>query len=476
MTDVVKNKAARISSAEDALRLFQPPPESYTGKVGIEVEMALYRAGAQKPEIPAAEDMLAMHAALKAAGHDAQLEAAGVLEYASPPAALSGSLAPLAARIKADLQAFEEEAAARGFSRAPFSILPTTTTDEALANRVPRERLEASLAAIRAVFDPRMIAVPLLTTGVQTSFSPKDTGEMFRMAHRGYALTPLLIAAMNSSAGYVEGDDTRIAHHPRGKYYEMYGASGGLSQAFLKAASPEEFVRNHVEAVFDAPMFFAYDHDGSLIRSGADDVLTFRKLIDRGLNTQSNFELAETFLYNDIKICNLRDATGNVVGKRLEVRAADSGMHQPVSTLLLTAALVPDGKTAEKFDALLKEYGFTGVPAQDAPLLQAARDAAVNHGGKFMDVAFGKDPKTGLPRSLREFAADVAGLVVAHFEKDKALAADVSKLADVLLSGNCDAKIFAAQYRSLAEVTEALQQTPMPASAVCVRVQPAAKP
>lgn len=461
MTDVVKNKDTRIAKVEDALAFFQPPPAAFTGKTGLEVEMALYRAGANKPEIPNAADMVGMHATLKAKGYDAQLEAAGVLEYASPPAALD-NLAPLVERVKVDLQAFEDEAASRGYSRAPFSILPTTTVQDALDNRVPRERLEASLSVIETALNPNLNRIPLLTTGVQTSFSPKDPDEMFRMAHRGYAITPLLVAAMNSTAGYVENNDERLDHHPRGKYYEMYGASGGLAQSFAKAADPQGFIRNHIEAVFDAPMFFAYDHDGSLIRSTKDDVLTFRKLMDRGLNTQSNFELAETFIYNDIKICNLRDETGNVVGKRLEVRAADSGMHQPVSALLLTAALVPDGKTAEKFDALLRDYGFTGIPKDDAALLQAGRDAAVNHGGKFMDVAFGKNAQTGEARSLREFAADVAGIVVAHYERDKALAADVSKLADLLLTGQCDAKTFAAQYRDLGEVTAALQQTPAP--------------
>lgn len=461
MTDVVKNKDTRINKVEDALALFQPPPAAFTGKTGLEVEMALYRAGASKPEIPRAADMLAMHAALKSAGHDAQLEAAGVLEYASPPAALD-NLAPLVARVKADMQAFEDEAASHGYTRAPFCILPTTTVQDALDNRVPRERLEASLNVIETALNPNLNRIPLLTTGVQTSFSPKDGDEMFRMAHRGYALTPLLIAAMNSTAGYVENSDERLAHHPRGKYYEMYGASGGLADSFAKAADPQGFIRNHIEAVFDSPMFFAYGHDGALIRSTKDDVLTFRKLIGRGLNTQSNFELAETFIYNDIKVCNLRDETGNVVGKRLEVRAADSGLHQPVSVLLLTAALVPDGKTAETFDALLRDYGFTGVPRDDAALLKAGREAAVNHGGRFMDVPFGKDPQTGAARSLREFAADVAGLVVAHFEKDKALSADVSTLADILLTGQCDAKTFAAQYRSLGEVTAALQQTPAP--------------
>ncbi|HEX2753014.1 MAG TPA: hypothetical protein VHP34_07940, partial [Alphaproteobacteria bacterium] len=159
------------------------------------------------------------------------------------------------------------------------------------------------------------------------------------------------------------------------------------------------------------------------------------------------------------KICNLRDGQGQVVGKRVEVRAADSGDHQPVSTLLLTTALVPDGKTADAFDALLKEYGFTGNPAEDAALLKQARHDAVYHQGRFMDIPFGKDPVSGQPRRLRDFAADVAGLVVAHYADEKALAPDVSKLADILLTGDCDAKVFAAKYHDLAELTAALQQS-----------------
>ncbi len=469
MTDVIKNKDKRIHSVADAMALYTPPPAAFTGKLGLEVEMALFQASTEGIAIPDAKTVMALHKELKEKGHDAQLEAAGVLEYASPPADLK-DVAGLVARIKSDITAFEDAAADKGFTRAPFSILPTTTVQQALDNKISRERLEASLAVITEALDPSLIRIPLLTTGVQTSFSPKDNDELFRMAGRGYALTPLLIAATNSSGGYVENNPVRDDSHLRSTFYKAYGPSGGIAQSFLKASDPETFIRNHVEAVFDAPMFFAYDHDGALIRSTRDDVLTFRKLQERGLNTQTNFELAETFIYNDIKICNLRDETGQVVGKRLEVRAADSGLHQPISALLLTAALVPDGETGQKFDALLKEYGFTGNPAQDAGLLQSARDAVVNHGGKFMDVPFGRDPQTGAALSLRDFAADVAGLVVGHFAADKSLAADVSKLADILLTGECDAKVFATRYRSLGEVTEALKgmdaiqvaQTPKP--------------
>ncbi|MCC7036568.1 MAG: hypothetical protein IT560_04595, partial [Alphaproteobacteria bacterium] len=108
---------------------------------------------------------------------------------------------------------------------------------------------------------------------------------------------------------------------------------------------------------------------------------------------------------------------------------------------------------------LLKDYGFTGNPKQDADLLQAARKNAVEHNGRFMNVPFGNG-------SLRDFAADVAALVIAHYERDRAVQPEVSKLAEVLLTGESDAKLNAAKYKTLADVTRDLQATvvkPLPA-------------
>ncbi|HYD19110.1 MAG TPA: glutamate-cysteine ligase family protein [Patescibacteria group bacterium] len=452
MTDVKKDKHTLIHTEAEARRLYTPPPAGFHGMVGLEVEMPLYRPGAAKPEIPPPAAMAAMHKLLKEAGYDAQLEPAGVLEYASPPVKVEDA-AKLVAQAREDIAAFEKVIGDHGYARAPFAIMPTTTPQDALDNKVSRERLEAALAVLNEVYPPGLSNVPLLTTGVQTSFSPKSDAELFRMAYRGYALTPLIVAAMNSSSGYAANDDVRRDDvHLRTKYYEDYGTAGGISAAFLKAANPEQFIRNHIHEVFDNPMFFAYCEDGSLMRSTKDNVLTFRKLVDMGMNTLTNYELAETFLYNDIKIANVRDAEGQVVGKRVEIRAADSGLHQPASTLLLTAALIPDGATAAKFDRLLKDYGFTGNPVADAGLLKAARKSAVEHNGRFMDVAFG----TG---RLRDFAADVAGLVVSHYERDRGVQAEVSKLAEVLLSGNSDAKLNVAKYPTLVDVTRELQAT-----------------
>lgn len=457
MTDVQKTNTRKINTPAEALFLYAPPPVEYTGKLGVEVELPLIDTRAGKPAVPTPDVMQDIQTFLKTKGYDAQLEPAGVLEYASPATTPDG-ISALVGQIKNDLDVFTAAAAREGLTRVPFSIVPTTTEQDALDKTVSRPRLQVSIGAMKEIFPPNTLRLPLLTAAVQTSFSPKDADEMFDMATRAYLLTPLLMASCNTFSGYVVNEEDRKNEIPRAKYYEGYGRAGGLSEAFLKATNGAEFIQNHILEVFQAPMHFAYDLDGNLFPASKEKPITFEGLIAKGLNTQSNFELAESFLYNDIKICNLRSEAGDVVGKRMEVRGADSGMDQPVMAALLTAAIVPQGDAAKAFDALVKSYGFTGCPKEDAPLLRAARDAVVNHNGKFMDVPFGKDPVTGAPKSLREFAGDVAVIVAKRYEAEPQLAKDVSRLVDVLLTGDCDAKIFAATFAKLEDAKDYMMQ------------------
>ncbi len=449
MTDVNKSKTQKITSFADALPLYAPPPAGFANKIGVEVEMPLMKLTAGKPQIPTTEDMAGLQAKLKGKGFDAQLEPSGVIEYASPPFNL-GDTRNLLNAVKQGVEIFTNDAADAGFARSPFCIVPTTTKQEALGNMAARERLQASLAAMQDIFDENTLRLPMLTSSIQTSFSPANADDMFSMAYRAYAMSPLLMAATNSSSGFIVNEEQRLDYLPRAKYYLGYGDAGGISPAFLKSENGQEFIQNHIEAVFKAPMHFAYDLDGGIIKSTKDNVITFEKLVAQGLNTQSNYELAETFLYNDVKVCNLRDETGAVVGKRLEVRGADSGIDQPAMAVLMTAALVPNGPAAREFERVLQDYGFTGNPKADADLFLASRDAVVNNGGKFMDVKFG----TG---SLRDFAADVANILVNAYEGQK-MGPDMARLMDVLLTGNCDGKIFKAAYPTLDDVKEVLKK------------------
>lgn len=457
MTDVNKSKLNLISTRAEALALYAAPPAEFANKVGMEVEMGVLDLSSPDPRVPSADEMAVLQNKLKACGYDAQLEPAGVLEYASGAVpATPSDVAKLVADIKKDVAVFTNEVESVGFTRSPYSIAPSTTEQDALSKIASRPRLQVSIQAMQDIFPPNTLRLPLLTAGVQTSFSPANADDMLSMMYRAYALTPLLMASTNSFSGYIVNEDEKIDYLPRAQYYLGYGPAGGISGAFLNSETGAELTANHIDAVFKAPMHFAYDLEGNLFPASKENPITFEKLIAMGYNTQSNFELAETFLYNDVKICNLRNGAGDVVGKRLEVRGADSGYDQPVMAMLMTAAVVPAGPGAEAFDALLKDYGFTGSPKNDAALFLEAREATVNHKGKFMDVAFGRDPETGAPRTLRDFAADVAGILVSVYGAEKSLSADVSRACDILLTGQCDAKVFADSYPTLEAATTAL--------------------
>ena len=457
MTDVKKDSHELIQSEQDALKLYAPPPQSMTGGVGLEVEMALYKPRSDgQIDIPPAAVLLEMQKKLKSQGYDAQLEASGVLEYASAPMPF-GDVGKLIKASAQDIKHFESVAAEQGYSRSLTCILPTTTRQQAMDHLVPRERLQAALKGITETMHPLVLNVPLLTTGTQVSFAPEDMGQLHRMMTRAYILTPLIMAAMNSHSGFTQNDERRQDVHLRGEYYAYHGSRGGIAESFLLAQDAEDFTRRHIRSIFDSPMLFAYGSDGQLITPPAGEVLTFRSLIARGLNTRSNYELAESFQYHDVKVCNLRNADGTVIGKRLEVRACDSGVHQAASLLLLTTALIPDGVAADRLQALLNEYGLTCDGRKDAGLLLQARQAAVYHQGQFMDIPFGRDPKTGLPRSMRDFAADVASILSDHYASDVSVQAQLSQLVHILLSGECDAKMMKQRCPQLCDMVQELR-------------------
>src|SRR5690606_11471158 len=113
MTDVQKTNTRKINTPSEALFLYAPPPAAYTGKLGVEVEIPLIDTRAGKPDVPSAAVMQDIQTYLKTKGYDAQLEPAGVLEYASPATTPDG-ISALVSQIKNDLDVFTAAAAREG--------------------------------------------------------------------------------------------------------------------------------------------------------------------------------------------------------------------------------------------------------------------------------------------------------------------------------------------------------------------------
>ena len=61
-----------------------------------------------------------------------------------------------------------------------------------------------------------------------------------------------------------------------------------------------------------------------------------------GLNTRSNYDLAETFVYTDYKVCNIRNSEGKPIGKRVEVRGFDAGELGALAAVPFCHALLRD--------------------------------------------------------------------------------------------------------------------------------------
>ena len=470
MTDIKKSNDRPIKDLADALSLYEFAPSEISGKIGVEVEMHLYEVVQSEPVVVNPHKMEALQSRLKRDGFDAQLEAASVVEYASPAFAL-GDMSTLIETIDSGVRHFGSVAGEHGLFRAPYSIMPDRNIDEALQKMIQRERLHTGIASVREVGTHGALAVPLLTAGVQLSFSPKSAKQLFRMAKRAYALMPLIYAAFNSDTGYAEGKAARSDHHVRGNYYEGYGAAGGIAESFLSASNSSDYLHNHVSQVFETPMYFAYQLDGSLLPATAARPITFEKLELLGLNTQANYELAESFLYHDVKICNLRDDKGQTIGKRLEVRAADSGMHQPITVPLLLGALIPDGQAATKFDRLLTQFCVSGHPPADGALLRKARQNAIYHQGRYMDVAYGFDPQSGTDGRLLDLAGSLASIVQEHYKGmdiGHAGQQGLQKLLHILQTGESDAARYAKQFTTKAEANaflvkqEPLRKMPKP--------------
>ena len=176
------------------------------------------------------------------------------------------------------------------------------------------------------------------------------------------------------------------------------------------------------------------DRAGNLIGLPSGTWTSFRALKEQGLNTASNYYLAQSVLWPDVKIAALRAENGDVYGHRYEARMFGVGAHQHQSAFLITNALAFHDELALRVDELLERFGFDQArPEESHALLLKAYEAARNHGGNFMNIPFGSG-------NMRDFARGFADLIEIIGD-DWDVEEEIQPLLSICRTGCTDAKV-----------------------------------
>lgn len=320
-----------------------------------------------------------------------------------------------------------------GLKRSYFQELPERTAAELLKSIVPVDRYQAFFVPPRTDMMGFASYFSVCKSN-QVSVSYRDPDHMLANVRRLYFLTPFLFLLTDNSSGFREGK--KFTGHA-GMTYRHEGLleeRGGVPPYIFTAKSGEEYIHNHIEHVMTNPLFVHYDEQGKIIKIPAGQWTTFSELANRGLNIASNYYLAETVLWPDVKIAALKDEQGNVVNHRYEARMLGVGIHQHQTAFLIVSALAANEKFAHDTDRLLARFGFDSKNlAQSRANLMAAYEAARNHDNQFFNIAYG----TG---TMADFAKKFADLIEIAYD-GAGLDDELSPLLSICRSGCTDAKV-----------------------------------
>jgi len=456
MTDVRSDDFTLINSIDDATPLYAGNQLAADKQyLGFETEICFYKPGADgKPVAASAKDCADVLQHIKQLGYQPQLEMASAVEYASPPYRVTEA-AQLTAEIRQSFAAYNDAIREKGFTPNDQSLLPFATLDSAEGNLVDRDRARGLVKGMKLFKDPEFLKVTLLCTSTQVSLSYKDPADLHDLLSTGYALSAPIYGLFANHPAYVEGSDKRLDVNPRAAYYEAFGKQGGIPESFLGAKDGEDFIRRHAKQVFETELLFYYDRDKNLV--WPEKPVKFEELKAIGLNTRSNYDLAESFIYTDLKVCNIRDEEGRPTGKRVEVRGLDAGELGVRAGIPFIHAALRDPQARLEVKALLADYGLS--PDQDGWQQRTldARHNAAHHGGKYLDVAFGVRPD-GTAGTLRDFAKDLGNVLERYAARNPQLADAVAPLLEICKTGISQAQQINAATRDYKHANSRLLQ------------------
>jgi gamma-glutamylcysteine synthetase len=446
MTDVRNDDFTLIRSIDDVIPLYrgngQQEHEQY---IGFETEIFVYRKGADgQPVAASSRDCAQIVEHLKSRGLEPQLEMASAVEYASPAYPVT-QVAKLNADIARAWKDYTQGIREAGFQTNDAALAPFVTLDSAKDNLVDRDRARGLVKGMDLFKAPEFLKVTLLCTSTQVSLSYASPDDLRSTLATGYALNGAIFGVFANYPAFIEGQDERLQTNPRAAFYDAFGKDGGIPDSLLQSKDGDDFIRRHAEQVFKTDMLFYYDQKQNLV--WPEKPVKFEELEKIGLNTRSNYDLAETFVYTDFKVCNIRNSAGVPIGKRLEVRGFDAGETGALAAVPFCHALLRDAVGRDAVQGLLADYGL--LPDQDSwqDRLKAARHSAAHHGGKFLDVPFGTRPD-GTDGNLKDFARDLGKILKAYTARNPELAAALAPVITICETGKPQAQIKSEQTRN----------------------------
>lgn len=448
MSDVNAADRTEINSADDVFGLYAGSGDD--AKAGIEVELAFYDTDASEfsPMGLARNDVLKT-AALNALdkGDWVHNEPTSELLEVASVADDFANMKTVLDDTNTKIQTLTKTARDLGLKRSYFQELPDRTADDLLSRIVDLQRYQVMYAPYREDMT-KCVQYFAVCKSNQVSISPYNMDHMLENVRRLYILAPFLFLLTDNSSGFNEGKP--FANHigMSMRYEGLDQARGGVPPYVFAAASGEELIASHIDHVFNNPLFMYYDLDGNLIKVPSGDwTVTFNALREKGLNTASNYNLAQSLLWPDVKIAGLRDEDGGVFGHRYEARMFGVGIHQHQSAFIITSMLAFHADFAAAVDELLARYGFG---SDDLPetynLTMHAYDYARNHGGKFFDIRYG----TG---SMKAFAKAFSDILDRYID-EVGLRAQAEPILKICQSGCTDAKVNRSLFTSLQDVID----------------------
>ncbi len=444
MSDVNANDLTEIRGAQDVAPLYLGAGKD--AKAGLEVEMAFFN-----PKSPGLDVMsLAQNKVLKAASADVlgaqwvHNEPTSELLEVSSIAARFDQIRSVLADINQKISVVTRKAQGLGLKRSYFQELPDKTADDLLSRIVDVPRYRVMYAPYREDMK-KTVQYFAVCKSNQVSVSYRDQDHGLENVRRLYFLAPFLFLLTDNSTGFNEGKRFKghagmsLRHHglPKGR--------GGIIPHVFEARTGTEFFERHIDQVMNNPLYMYYDLEGRLVGLPSGTWITFNQLKEKGLNTASNYFLAQSVLWPDIKIAALRDETGGVYGHRYEARMFGVGIHQHQTALLLTSALAFHDDFSANVDELLAKYGFDAQGGAEAyTLLQKGYKAAREHNGKFFDIPYGKG-------KMSDFAKEFAILVEAVSE-EIGFEDEFQPLLTISRTGCTDAKVNCTLFPTLEDV------------------------